>query len=101
MNIPDPYITVNVDGGMIDNEPFSVTRSLLVNRTGETDKENKDYKSFRSCVLMVDPFPSEEAEKVFNFDTAFDLDTSIANIIKTMRSQLMFRPDDIEEAMVP
>lgn len=101
MSIPDPYITVNVDGGMIDNEPFSVTRSLLLNRTGETDKENKDYKFFRSCVLMVDPFPSEEAEKVFNFDTAFDLDTSIANIIKTMRSQLMFRPDDIEEAMDP
>lgn len=101
MSIPDPYITVNVDGGMIDNEPFSVTRCLLLNRTQETDAANKDYKTFKSCVLMVDPFPSEEVEKDFNFETAFNLDTSVANIIKTMRSQLMFRPDDIEEAMDP
>jgi hypothetical protein len=101
LNIVDPYVTVNIDGGMIDNEPFAVTRNLLLQRTGETDGENKDYMRFRSCVLMIDPFPSEEGEKDFNYDRAFDLDRNILNIIRTMRSQLIFKPSEIEEALDP
>jgi hypothetical protein len=101
LNISNPYVTINIDGGMIDNEPFSITRNLLLQRTGETDGENKDYMRFKSCVWMIDPFPSEEGEKEFNYERAFDLDRNILNIIRTMRSQLIFKPSEIEEALDP
>lgn len=65
MSLPDPhYIAVNVDAGIIDNKPFFITLRLLLNSAGETDKENKDYKSFRNGVPMVTPFTAEEAEKI-------------------------------------
>lgn len=103
----DPFQTLNVDGGMINNEPFEVTRSLLIEKTGE-DKEcelarkegredpNKNHNTFRSSVVMIDPFPTED-------DEAGELSSSllamVGNIYSTMRGQLLFKPDDIEAAL--
>jgi hypothetical protein len=99
--------TLNVDGGVINNEPFEITRSLLLEKTGEdiacklADKEgkddpNKNHNTFKSSVLMIDPFPTEE-------ETPGELNRSllsmVGNIYGTVRSQLLFKPSDIEAAL--
>jgi hypothetical protein len=103
----EAYRTLNIDGGVINNEPFEIARALLMERTGEdidcklADKEgrddpNKNHNTFRSSVLMIDPFPTEE-------ETSGELDRSllamVGNIYGTVRSQLLFKPSDIEAAL--
>lgn len=103
----ETFRTLNVDGGVINNEPFEITRSLLLERTGEDiackladeqgkDDPNKNHNTFRSSVLMIDPFPTEE-------ETPGELNRSllsmVGNIYGTVRSQLLFKPSDIEAAL--
>lgn len=65
----DPYSSFNVDGGLIDNEPFEKVRDILNGITGEGEKrmpsgryDFDDYSSTRSTVLLVDPFPSTQSD---------------------------------------
>jgi hypothetical protein len=55
-----PYSTLNIDGGMINNEPFENVRKVLTYVTGQKEKEDyESYDNFKSTVLMIDPFPSQ------------------------------------------
>jgi hypothetical protein len=77
------YETINVDGGMINNEPFDKIRDLLIEETKPKEQnapfdkirdlrteeaaqkeqdEIHDYNKFKSTILMIDPFPSEKKE---------------------------------------
>lgn len=52
----DPYVTLNVDGGMINNEPFDKVREILTDITQQKDqKEYEKYSAFKSTVLMIAP----------------------------------------------
>ena len=103
--------TLNVDGGMINNEPFEKVRDLLDEMTvkarnlenasmQETKRVlnsiNSNYNTFENTVLMIDPFPSAEANK-------FDFDQGIMSIItKTlgaMTGQMRAKPIDYKTAM--
>ena len=99
LGLPEGIVeTLNLDGGMINNEPFEYTRKLLLQRTGEKKKDNKHVNTFKSSVLMIDPFPSERGE-AFDMKKAQYLDKALGNIIGTMRSQLLFKPDDVAAAL--
>jgi len=51
--------TLNVDGGLINNEPFEKVRDVLKDKTGQRDENDyQDFNKFKSTVLMIDPFPS-------------------------------------------
>lgn len=55
--------TLNVDGGVINNEPFERVRDVLNSITKEKEEGENSYNNentFRSTVLMIDPFPSKE-----------------------------------------
>jgi len=90
------YETMNVDGGLINNEPFEKVRDVLSDITQQTDrKDYNDYNKFKSTVLMVDPFPSESDE----FDPSDRLSTVIGNTLAAMISQCRVKSSDLEEAM--
>lgn len=60
---PGDFTTLNVDGGMINNEPFERVRDVLNGITGQhAAEEYNHYNRFKSTVLMIDPFPSVEPE---------------------------------------
>jgi hypothetical protein len=103
----DPLETLNVDGGMINNEPFEVTRALLLEKTGEDkicelarkegkEDPNKNHNTFKSSVVLIDPFPSEEDDRG---ELSRSLLAMVGNIYNTMRGQLLFKPEDIEAAL--
>lgn len=98
----DPlYNTINVDGGLVDNEPFDKVRKVLNTYSEETEPENGDvpnydkFETFRSTVLLVDPFPSPE--------TTFDCDDTllkvVGNTLSAMFGQLRVKPDVLKAAM--
>ena len=77
-NTPIPsgeFVTLNVDGGMINNEPFEKVRDLLddisvdkgfikFDNAAQAKKDltqlNSNYDTFVNTVLMIDPFPTYE-----------------------------------------
>jgi len=98
----DPYRTINVDGGMIDNEPFERVRDVLNEITKEgkllEDGRTLDHDSYartRSSVLMIDPFPS----KLEEFEDGDLIGKVIGNTLGAMMSQLRTKPDILADAM--
>lgn len=95
--INEPYNTLNVDGGLINNEPFERVRQLLIGITGQQKiaEEINNYKLFKSTVLMIDPFPSE----LENFEAEDDLFKVMGSTFSSMLGQLRSKPEVIREAL--
>jgi len=90
------YETLNVDGGLINNEPFEKVRDVLADLTKQkSPEEYNDFNQFTSTVLMVDPFPSA-AE---TFDPSDRLSNVIGNTLAAMISQCRIKPSTLEQAM--
>jgi hypothetical protein len=64
-SLSDPYKTINVDGGVLNNEPFDRAEDIFkkaygLDPTSEPSAGSKHYNSFRYSILMIDPFPSTD-----------------------------------------
>jgi len=89
--------TLNVDGGVINNEPFEKVRDVLGQVT-EQDKEEdyQDYDWFKSTVLLIDPFPSEKPGP-------FKADQKLLKVVgltfSAMLQQMRAKPLKLADAM--
>lgn len=92
----EDYDTLNVDGGMINNEPFEKVRDVLNDLTGETGKENQDDKVFQSTILMIDPFPSS---KPGEFKANQKLFPVIGLTFGAIMNQMSAKPNQIADAL--
>jgi predicted acylesterase/phospholipase RssA len=109
----NPVKTLNVDGGMINNEPFEKVRDLLDSTTIEKDKNkynnlkkeekqellnefNTLYTNFENTVLMIDPFPSQEEK---DFDNSQNLTNIIGKTLSAMTSQMRAKPINYRSAL--
>jgi len=95
---PDgPYPTLNVDGGLINNEPFDLIRSYLARTTGQTNVDDyEDFKQFKSTILMIDPFPSAEAKAIKQSPKLLNV---VSATLSAMISQMRAKPLQISKAM--
>lgn len=120
----NPYETVNVDGGMINNEPFDKIRELLVlddelkkleeklvGKSTEKSEEKivekieekfeekinkmQDHNEFESTILMIDPFPSHTDK----FDKSTNLSTIIGNTLGAMIGQARAKPSLVADTL--
>lgn len=111
MVIPDDkiYSCVNVDGGVINNEPFGLTDQILVRRRKEElektgkKKEAENYvfeksaETFDTTLIMIDPFPSDQ---VFHEDKEplEAIKFAVPDLLNAMRQQLMFKEEEFKNA---
>ncbi|HMT09060.1 MAG TPA: patatin-like phospholipase family protein [Pyrinomonadaceae bacterium] len=97
------YKATFIDGGTIDNEPFELTEYLLKTRVNASGQEfvTKTPESFNSTVLMVDPFPSEERERIrYNrTESPFSVIGAIARLFSTVRTQSLLKREDLEKVV--
>lgn len=64
------YVTQNIDGGILNNEPFEIVRFVLNELTKQPDSTiYNDPDLFKSTILLIDPFPSEKPAD-FKIDTS-------------------------------
>lgn len=116
----DEYLSLNVDGGVINNEPYEVTHQLLDDRRKhelikiEIEKGKKleeaieeveaDYKSkitakdFENVVLMIDPFPNDEESNLNEYIPKKAWQNVLPSILSAMRGQLMMKDEQIKRA---
>lgn len=127
-DLPENFATLNVDGGMMNNEPFDVAAYLMYRRLmGEDFNPNLSFeegvnrytRSFRifekpgditteeglidnarvfSTILVVDPFPSVAGYNYHAPDGKTDLLGIIGKIYGAFRGQLLMKPEDLYRA---
>ena len=91
------YTTQNVDGGLINNEPFEKVRELFSTITQQYDaKLQNAFDAFKSTVLMIDPFPSE-LPSTFKIDQ--QLFSTIGYTLNAMTQQMRAKPVPLIDAM--
>jgi hypothetical protein len=95
----ETYESLNVDGGMINNEPFDKVRELLIKASRQSDeKAYENYQKFNSTILMIAPFPSTKP-------TAISLADGLLNVVgltlSAMISQMRSKPWQVKEANDP
>jgi len=87
---------VTIDGGVIDNEPFELTRWALMEKPPESNP--RDAIAATRAVVMIDPFPEPP-----DYDATGRLDASLMTVIKRMfpvlKDQVRFKPDDTADAL--
>ncbi len=102
------YKTLNVDGGMINNEPFEKIRQVLddINKeknSGIKDEEivkmNTDYNAFVNTVLMIDPFPSKSKEDRAEFSFEKDMLSVLGKLLTAVTNQMKVKAEDYMLAM--
>ena len=91
---PGPLPTTNIDGGMLNNEPFEKVKDVLWDLTGEAKLNSVVYDNCQSTVLMVDPFPSESSR----FDPDDHLFNVLGNTLSAVRSHMLAKPEELEDA---
>ncbi|MDI9308941.1 MAG: patatin-like phospholipase family protein [Limnohabitans sp.] len=89
----DPVVvTKNIDGGVINNEPFEYVRKILTDQTKQdnpTDYESFD--TFKSTIITIDPFPnSEDESKTISENTT--IINSIFNTLGALIDQARLKP---------
>jgi Patatin-like phospholipase len=103
LNDKGDYETTFIDGGVINNEPFDLTEFLLEEQIKKqaVEPNTKNFKEFNSTVLMIDPFPSEEAKKlkIEKDKSPFSMIDAVAKLFSTVRTQSMLKIDEIEKAL--
>jgi hypothetical protein len=93
----EPYTSLNVDGGMINNEPFDKVREVLDLVSNVKDpSDNQDFNLFSSTVLMIAPFPSSKPDEI---STSQDLQNVIGLTLSSMLSQMRSKPINLVNAM--
>ena len=91
----DPYETLNVDGGMINNEPFEKVRQVLVDLTGQGPAQYNSYNHFNSTVLMIDPFPSAPP----TYNDSDKLSHVVGSTLSSLINQVRVKPEHLQDAM--
>jgi len=92
-----PYVSLNVDGGMLNNEPFDKVRELIDQITGMTDETgNQDYTKFKSTVVMIAPFPSSKPAIISKSEKLLHV---IGLTLSAMISQMRAKPDEFKQAL--
>jgi len=95
--------TQNVDGGVINNEPFERVRDVLNDITGEDKEEDEkgrkvfnNENQFQSTVLLIDPFPSKPPGRFKQSQKLFDV---IGFTFGAMMEQMRAKPLQLSNAM--
>ncbi len=102
------YNTVCVDGGVINNEPYDLTETILTNRQmarmekGGNSSDAYIIKTsateFDTTVLTIDPFPNYNDKPSPNYFDLVAMKFAATNLIGAMRQQLMLKSDLLEKS---
>lgn len=84
------YSSLNVDGGMLNNEPFDRVRDVLMGITGQKDKSDyQSFNRFESTVLMIAPFPSSKRAKIsITHELLHVIGLTFSAMVSQMRSKI-------------
>ncbi|MGA8989472.1 MAG: patatin [Rhodoplanes sp.] len=88
------YPFVAVDGGVIDNEPFEITRRHLSGAAARHNERAGKYAT--KAVVLVDPFPN--TVKAPKYDADDTLVSIVPKLFSALMDQARFKPEELKLA---
>lgn len=88
--------TLNVDGGMINNEPFDKVRDVLNNLPGQEIDNYNDFDKITNTVLMIEPFPTQKPDTISKSQAISNV---LGLTLSSMLAQMRAKPVNIKNAM--
>jgi len=85
------YEFVCVDGGVMNNEPLELARKVLAAGGG---RNARDGDQADRAMILIDPFPSEEAFDA-NTKPETDLLKTVMGMFSALVNQARFKPDEL------
>ncbi len=85
-DFPDPFDFVSVDGGTLNNEPFTEIAALM---------EKRGIKNDDFAMIMIDPFPNFTLDPNHEYQHPNSLENLIFPVIGTLRDQSMLKEKDM------
>lgn len=95
--IPSIYNSLNLDGGIFDNEPFGKAEKILNSKAKKQINQDLEAENTNRAILMIDPFPSPEEQK--EYEEKPKIMDIIPQVIKALRSQSSFKKDDLIDSL--
>lgn len=87
-----PYKTLNVDGGLFNNEPVDLARRCLA---GEALNNPRDPDKANKAVLLIDPFPYDsQGDDPASYD-GMDVFALAMKILGAIKTNARFKPEDL------
>lgn len=98
----DEFNYLAIDGGAMNNEPFDLTRKLLLRKLGR-DYNPRKKEEVDCAIILIDPFPNNDdsypcetaIEEKKKYKYSRKLIPVAMQIMGALRNQPLFRPDDI------
>jgi len=87
------YQYMNVDGGMVNNEPLELARRTLSG--GKDIKNPRSGDEAKAAVIMVDPFPNTSAVKA-SYAPERNIFQVLGRLISIVLNQMRFKPEEIK-----
>jgi hypothetical protein len=96
-DLPDPYETLNVDGGITNNDPFNYAHDYLMSlapvQSGPTTAEKTDR-----AVLSIAPFPTtQKYSATYNSAQQSGVFVALKNLFGALISQSRFFGESLEQ----
>jgi len=91
------YNSLNVDGGVFDNEPFGKAQRILNQKAGKRIDQDLEAEKTNRAILMIDPFPSPVEKK--EYEEKPKIIDIIPQVIKALRSQSSFKKNDLIDSL--
>jgi len=100
VNPIDEFMTLNVDGGTINNDPFELTQEMLDERMNVSLSGGRKIKAseFESVVLMIDPFPNHSDLPDTNYRPLRAFKFIISQILSAMLGELRMKEEVLKSA---
>ncbi|MBV8673203.1 MAG: patatin-like phospholipase family protein, partial [Acidobacteriaceae bacterium] len=108
LNPDDTFTTLNVDGGVTDNDPFQLAHDFLAvhNPKAFTDPDTGELRNppepekANCAVLTVAPFPADEFfDPAYDFDRNMNIFGMLPNLFTTLVSQSRFLGESLAAVM--
>lgn len=98
----EDFLSLNVDGGVINNEPYEITEQLLIDRNNPDNPGTieRSGAKFDTTVIMIDPFP-DTPENLEQYIPKKAWKHVVPKLILSMRNQLMMKDEIIKRAYFP
>jgi patatin-like phospholipase len=94
---PDGFVFLNVDGGVVNNNPFDYAQFALM---GDAAADRKGSDTADRAVIMVSPFPEPPAF-LPDGQPAAELVAVVRALFPTLIDQARFKPAELVPAMDP
>ncbi|HLY91590.1 MAG TPA: hypothetical protein VKQ27_21590 [Acetobacteraceae bacterium] len=100
--MPEPFPFVNVDGGMINNDPFEFARYSLIDDWETRGAANPSAaEDADRAVIMIAPFPEGAVVPTGGYNDDTGLLSVITRLLPTLTQQVRFKVSELAAAADP